>query len=381
MNLPDCACRRELGDDADRYFCAHPRVRSPDCLVTGEICRLCLHASLLGPTETADTTGEAPPSSPSNRCRFLGNPSGWRQCSSCSGNVRLRTYACRHPWHETTTLRECEQCPDFQRIGQRSQIREWCVGVTTAPRRETTLAQTLSSLREAGWDRPHLFAEPGVEVPREFECLPMTVRPAVRGAFSNWYLALSEMYFSQPNADAYLLSQDDVLFSKELRPYLERRLWPAPEVGVVSVYCPSHYAVGRLPGFYIEDHGWSTCGALAYLFSNPSVRRFLGHSLPVDHRHHGPAQGSRNIDSLVGGWCREVGLPYYVHAPSLAEHIGMASTLWDGPSSDKRLANHFVRDIAQLASGGVKRPIDAAEFENYDFPVREHHLEGQTHGR
>ncbi len=39
-------------------------------------------------------------------------------------------------------------------------------------------------------------------------------------------------------ADAYLICQDDVLFASGLRSYLEQTLWPQPQTGLVSVYCP-----------------------------------------------------------------------------------------------------------------------------------------------
>src|SRR5258708_24436567 len=102
---------------------------------------------------------------PAGRCLFLGEPAGWRQCPTCSGNVRLRVYDCRHPWHKTTTLKECRQCHEFQAADDLRQIHEWSVGVTTAPRSTPTLARCLVSLQAAGWEQPQIFAEPGVELP------------------------------------------------------------------------------------------------------------------------------------------------------------------------------------------------------------------------
>jgi len=213
------------------------------------------------------------------------------------------------------------------RVTQTTSLTRWAVGVTTAPRKNSTLERTLQSLEEAGWDRPRLFAEPNVELPSEFADLPVTRRDETIGAFPNWYLGLSELVMRDPRAEAYLLCQDDVLFSANLRDYLERVLWPAPHVGVVSVYCPSHYGLGKPDGFHVEDHGWGTWGALAYVFPNPSARAILTDSLVVNHRHHGPAAGTRNIDSVVGSWCTRSGLPYYVHVPSLAQHVGATSTI------------------------------------------------------
>src|SRR5690606_452098 len=113
---------------------------------------------------------------------------------------------------------------------------------------------------------------------------------------------------------------DDVVFSPNLRSYLEESLWPAPRTGVVSVYCPSHHGRNGEPGFHVQRNGWDTWGALAYVFPNASLRAFLAHPAVVNHRQRGPAYGSRNIDSVVGQWCELSKLPYFVHVPSLAQH-------------------------------------------------------------
>lgn len=241
-------------------------------------------------------------------------------------------------------------------------VTRWAVGVTTAPRRKSTLGRTLHSLEEAGWDRPRLFVEPSVELPSKFADLPATKRDEIIGAFPNWYLGLSELVMRDPHAEAYLLCQDDVLFSGNLRDYLEQVLWPAPRVGVVSVYCPSHYGLDKPGGFHVEDHGWGTWGALAYVFPNPSARAILTDSLVVNHRHHGPAAGMRNIDSVVGGWCARSCLPYYVHVPSLAQHIGETSTLWrHGGLGGRRHARHFLEradgeNVSGLGDEGNRPP-------------------------
>lgn len=230
-------------------------------------------------------------------------------------------------------------------------VNHWAVGVTTAPRRQPTLEQTLASLKRAGWECPRLFAEPDVEVPAEYSHLPVTRREGTLGAFPNWFLAISELVMRHPHAEAYFLCQDDVLFSEGLRAYLERTLWPASRVGVVSAYCPSHYCEekegeGRTTGFRVEDHGWNSWGALAYVFSNPSARAMICDPAAVNHRHHGPAEGARNIDSVVGSWCSRSGLPYYVHAPSLAQHIGETSTIWSSAGAcGRRQASEFAARV------------------------------------
>ena len=232
-----------------------------------------------------------------------------------------------------------------------TRLTRWAVGMTTAPRREPTLERTLQSLAEAGWDRPRLFAEPETRIPNKFASLPLTQRDAVLGAFPNWYLALAELVMREPRAEAYLLCQDDVLFAGGLRGYLEEHLWPAPRVGVVSVYCPSHYAVGQEQGFHVEDRGWLSWGALAYVFPNSSARALLCDPQVVGHRDRGPAGGLRNIDSVIGRWCRDAENPYFVHVPSLAQHIGATSTIWvRAGNSRRRRADRFLERIETTAA-------------------------------
>jgi hypothetical protein len=226
-------------------------------------------------------------------------------------------------------------------------INNWSVGITTAPRKQNTLSMTLNSLKAAGWESPRLFAEPGTEIPPEYQTLPLSERDEVMGAFPNWYLALTELVLRTPRAEAFMICQDDVLFSKNLRDYLELNLWPADQVGVVSIYCPSHYQQTTNSGFIREDRGWSSWGALAYVFSNPSARSILSDPLVLNHRDFGPAEGLHNIDSVVGYWCERHQLPYYVHFPSLAQHIGEFSTIYPrATASGKRMAHQFLDQVS-----------------------------------
>lgn len=203
----------------------------------------------------------------------------------------------------------------------------WAVGVTTAPRKSPTLESCLQSLSLAGWDSPRLFSEPFASKSKIFSNYPFSMRSTTLGVFPNWYLGLTELYLRMPHADAYLMFQDDALVARDARAYLENTLWPAAEVGVVSLYCPSREHVRDLTGFREINRGWAAWGAVAYIFSNPGVRQFLSDPVVLNHRHHGPSDGVRNIDPVVGSWCQRNQLPYFVHIPTLVQHIGATSTI------------------------------------------------------
>ena len=224
----------------------------------------------------------------------------------------------------------------------------WALGVTTAPRRRSTLDRCLKSLQLAGWEKPHVFAEPSVQLAAEFANLPCTRRSTKLGAFPNWYVTLTELVMLLPNADAFAVVQDDIVCTTGLRDYLEKTLWPAPELGVVSAYCPSHYSRGEARGYFVENNGWDTWGALFYIFPNPSAKAILSDSLVTSHRWSGPAGGLRNIDSVVGNWCQQRSLAYFVHNPSLVQHIGDTSTIFQAANQGKRRASQFVKTIDDL---------------------------------
>ena len=153
----------------------------------------------------------------------------------------------------------------------------------------------------------------------------------------------------EPQVDAYLMCQDDVLFSEGLRNYLDESPWPTPDAGVISVYCPSHYATDQNPGFHVENRGWQSWGALAYILPAASARALLCDLRVVEHRLQGPADGLRNIDSVVGRWCKNSRRTYVVHVPSLAQHIGETSTIWNGVrNSNRRRADRFAERVDPL---------------------------------
>ena len=87
----------------------------------------------------------------------------------------------------------------------------------------------------------------------------------------------------------------------------------------------------------------------AYVFPNAAVRALLRNPTVINHRHRGPRHGKCNVDSVVGRWCREAGLAYYMHAPSLAQHTGDSSTLWShAKAAGRRCASSFPGGIIQI---------------------------------
>lgn len=211
------------------------------------------------------------------------------------------------------------------RCGRR--VGTWAVGVTTAPRRLPTLRYCLDSLKRCGWENPHLFADNRADVPEEYGHLECTSRNSTVGAFPNFHLALLELYHRNPEADAFLMVQDDVVLYEHpgLRAYLEDVLWPGTREGIASLFTSQVYAR--------EDVGWSEFegqwlwGAQAFIFSNSVAVELLTGEHLARHRtesHNGLAL----IDHCIGKWAVEQNVPVMFPTPSLAQHIGHTSTLW-----------------------------------------------------
>jgi hypothetical protein len=349
--LPVCHSRREFADTTEEFFCAHPYVHAHEQIVKASVCLACDYWKQPPPAEFRPFDPAGARVRRTGPCFFLGKHTSWQECKTCQGKVRLKVFECLHPLHDETTYEACRQCRDYEHPLERGAIRQWAAGVTTAPRPVATLERTLRSLADAGWSAVRLFAEPGSLIPAAFGMLPVTWRESRVGAFGNWHLALSELFMRDPKADAYLLCQDDVLLSRRAREYLETELWPASSLGAFSLYAGGPQFSQLPTGFHVDASGWEARGALAYVFPNAAVRLLLGHPYVLNHRRRGPNAGMADIDGVVGAWCLASGLPAYIHAPSLARHIGDISTIHTGAQNEGfRREATFVEDAGALVN-------------------------------
>lgn len=209
-------------------------------------------------------------------------------------------------------------------------IRNWSVGVTTAPRQSPTLERCLASLSHAGWQTPRVFVDGELTVPTAWSHLPRTNREPQIGAWPNYYLALAELLMRDPAADAYLVVQDDALFCSDpcTREYLEQVFWPGESAGIASLFC-SRADTQPVAGWYQYPGAWSWC-ALAFVFSRAAAQRFLADLDVVRHRESRRKNGLAHISWCIGQWAVRSQVPVYFPTPSLVQHIGEVSTLWSG---------------------------------------------------
>ncbi len=292
-------------------------------------------------------------------CTHFGRLIGYRHEPSIEGLARTAVHACHHAAHTSTTAIACRSCLDWSQNANANPMKlrhilpqptswsgggtiSWAVGMTTTQRRTPTLVISLEYLQRAGWDNVLVAVDGKVNLSPS-ESAQITLRTPAVGAWPNFYLTLLELTLVRPNADAFLMIQDDALFHdrENMREYLDTILWPADPPGILSLYCSAAYT-REAAGWTVADQRWEW-GALAFVFPAELARDFV--SDPQVIRHRLTDRGLRYIDDVIGEWAERNGIPIWYPTPSLVQHIGDTSTVWPGvPAEGYRRADSFVGD-------------------------------------
>lgn len=216
---------------------------------------------------------------------------------------------------------------------------KWAVGVTTInERRHDLLPRTLRSLTDdAGFAVDRLFVD-GDNDPRSWEedfRLPVTCRsPRVRTA-AHWILALHELYIRRHDADRFVMAQDDAVFAKDLRAYLERVPWPESSYLNLYTFPVNHPGELRRRGIKAPPDGHRGFyesnqlgkGAVCLVFDGPGVVTVLQNRDHILERCKNPTRGHKAIDGGVVDAMRKSGYREMVHMPSLCQHTGTSSSM------------------------------------------------------
>jgi hypothetical protein len=259
-----------------------------------------------------------------------------------------------HKQKQSSTFNQLRELIPPPATSRPERILKWSVGVTTTPRRRPTLERCLDALTRAGWRNPHLFMDSVVRIPERFGRLPGTLRGPDAGAWPNHYLGLFELTLRQPDANAFMILQDDALLydGENMRVYLEEVLWPGGRPSIVSLYCPGPYTAKEF-GWHRYGKAW-VWGALAFIFPRETAQMYLRDRRVCRHRWRSAGSGLSQIDVLIGRWARRRGIPVWYPTPSLVQHIGETSTLpWDCPAAGPRAASLFL-----AAKGTVVRSVE-----------------------
>ena len=135
-----------------------------------------------------------------------------------------------------------------------------------------------------------------------------------------------------------------MLGSSATRQYLESFLWPDDGACIASLYCSTKY-VQETAGWHKFDKSW-VWGAVAFVFSRDALKAFISSPIVFDHRELPDDQGLIEIDVLIGKVAVALDIPIYYPSPSLVQHIGTISTLWDTARAvNGRRASQFLGDL------------------------------------
>ena len=220
-------------------------------------------------------------------------------------------------------------------------VREWAVGITTAPRRLPTLEFGLAALMAAGWEEPRLF------VNESDQPLAGAVRRGRQDGPRDADRRLAELLPRAGRADAPPPCRrrlHDLAGRRAADPAPGAARLPGagalagrPAGDRLAVLARPYTQAG--PGWYALPMQW-IWGALAFVFPADLARRFLADPEVIRHRGRGPS-GLTGIDVLVGRFAYRHDLPVYFPTPSLVQHIGHVSALWENAhvSGSRRAAS------------------------------------------
>lgn len=203
----------------------------------------------------------------------------------------------------------------------------WAYAVTTVPSRfSSLLPRTLKSLEKAGFKKP-LLAIDGLPLTSKqnqwvldlpYEIL---VRTKPVRTYGNWLLTLWELFIKNPDADRYIIFQDDILTYTNLREYLEKL--PYPDKGYCNLYTMEPN-LEKTSGWYPASMRGK--GGVALMFDNKAVETLLGANHLVKHRRDVNV-GWKCVDGCVYTAMHNLNYKEHVHNPSLTYHTGNGETV------------------------------------------------------
>ncbi len=214
------------------------------------------------------------------------------------------------------------------------------IGITTAPRSISTVEKTVDSLIKSGVSRKEiiLFCDCGFEPPIN---ITKVIRPSKLGAWKNWYESLKYLYENDGGELLYLF-QDDVIFGKNWWPYFLNSGLPE-EAAIYSIFSPAQYSAESVGWQEIVDPSlWMAQGLI--------IKRAAAEEI-LNSKIVWTLRGDRQIDNRLGLWLFQSGRKIFFHTPSLAEHIGETSTLWEDATIE---GNRKSRDFAGTAYDCLK---------------------------
>ena len=192
--------------------------------------------------------------------------------------------------------------------------------ILTAPRPQSTLRQTLESLRHGGFTSDFWFHDgspPDGEATSPRWCtaayIDLLRRVGKAMDVGKW----------RPDAEGLLVFEDDVVVCKGLCEYLQSIPWPEAidQIAAVSPYCPTAYSNYKaFRRWHREDRRVTLAGTQAFLYTRRAMRELVQYLDPERRKDDGEIAG---VDVQFGMYAKEFDLHIHYHVPSLVQHIGI----------------------------------------------------------
>ncbi|MEX0937776.1 MAG: hypothetical protein WDZ59_07935 [Pirellulales bacterium] len=352
MAFVPCHSRREIPGQPQLYFCAHPKMMVKGNVVTRSICRQCKYCHEPPPNEFLPY--RPPPFFENDGpCFYLGEQSGTRDCRTCRGSVKLKVFQCHHPAHQETTYEACKHCRDYTPQLDKGSVSTWVVGLLAASGEDAHVDRTQQSLARAGWPNTHVFdvaSAPAVD----------SQSPNSRiGTWGSWVTAIMHLLWQEPYAQAYLITFDGVVFCKGLRSFLQRELWPAGDLGFVSLTGRRSMSANDSTdtSLTLVKGGWDSAGVLdermpnigAVVLPNPAARALVSHA--AMRAGHLESTGVEQVARGLRHWCRASSLAVHHWEPALAGFAPIEPGDKGGPNASAFVGVEFDAEEAVGQAG------------------------------
>lgn len=235
-----------------------------------------------------------------------------------------------------------------------------CTVFTTAPRPMPTLAHSVASFRNAGFDAPLVLCDwldEGALDLASVDAARIEINSPPLGCLKNWARALLELCRAQ--APWCLIAQDDTIWASGSYAVLKKELLSIQQtkrfaqLGMISLFCPqrvSNYLLKRHAhlshGYYDVDMGWDTWGAQAFLFPLHSAR--LLHQDPQFMKFVDTYTKNRNVDRIVPKCLLDMKLKVRYRIPSLVEHsLGSGNSSLGEKPVQRGLETRYFNGVAR----------------------------------
>ena len=204
--------------------------------------------------------------------------------------------------------------------------------VITAPRKQSTLDQSIKSLVKAGLKSPVIIAEPNSNLSDYIRQYQVIENIEKLGTFGNWINAVKYLYENFPLVNYYCICEDDVIYNKTLLSKI--RECPL-DAKLISLYTCATYEDINKSWFQVDK----LYGTLCTLFSRTTAKLIIDKSSNWRGSETLTVSGSerKGQDTYLSELLDKI----YCYGTSFCQHIGEESTINSGGMTDLRKSKHF----------------------------------------